>query len=106
MHYAKAVSPLVTALTVVVLATEAFATPEEDAKDVRRRHRTSEILVHMDSPRVESQSWIKSHMALRKGIGIVYRYKVTTDDDRKLVFSVGGPVLKKKRFGMMFEVRF
>ena len=108
MHYAKAVSPLVTALTVVALATDAIATPEDDAKEVvRRRHRTSEILIHQDSPRPEAgKSWIESHMALRKGIGVVYRYKTETDDDRKLVFSVGGPVLKKKRFGMMFEVRF
>lgn len=107
MHYAKAVSPLVTALTVVALATDALATPEEDAKELRRRHRTSEILIHQDAPpRSEGKSWIESHMALRKGIGIVYRYRVETDDDRKLVFSVGGPVLKKKRFGLMFEVRF
>jgi len=106
MHYAKAVSPLVTALTVVVLATEAIATPEEDAKDARRRHRTSEILSHMDSPRVEGKSWIESHMALRKGVGIVYRYQVKTEGEQKLVFSVGGPVLKKKRFGVLFEVRF
>jgi hypothetical protein len=106
MHYAKAVSPLVTALTVVVLATEAIATPEEDAKEVRRRHRTSEILAAMDSPRVEGKSWIESHMALRKGVGVVYRYQVETDDEEKLIFSVGGPVLKKKLLGLQFEVRF
>jgi hypothetical protein len=106
MHYAKAISPLVAALTLVVLATEAIATPEEDAVAIRRRHRTSQILSHMDSPRVEGKNWIESHMALRKGIGIVYRYQVKTKDDQKLIFSVGGPVLKKKRFGMMFEVRF
>ena len=39
-------------------------------------------------------------------MGLVYRYKFETDDDRKMVFNVGGPVLKKKRFGLMFEVRF
>ena len=106
MHYAKAVSPLVTALTVVVLATEAIATPEEDAPEIRRRHRTSEILAAMGTPRVEGKSWIESHMALRKGVGVVYRYQVETKDDQKLVFSVGGPVLNRKLLGMQFEVRF
>jgi hypothetical protein len=107
MHHAKTVSPLITALTVFALASEAIAAADDEAKDIRRRHRTSEILIHQDSPRPEAgKSWIESHMALRKGIGVVYRYKTETDDDRKLVFSVGGPVLKKKRFGMMFEIRF
>ena len=106
MHYAKSVSPLVSALTVVAFATEAFAETDEELKDTHRRHRPSEILVQMDSPRVEGKSWIESHMALRKGIGVVYRYQTKTDDDRKLVFSIGGPVLKKKRFGILFEVRF
>ena len=106
MHQAKAVSPLVTALTVVALAAEAIAAPEEDVKDARRRHRTSEILIHQDVPRGDGKSWIESHMALRKGVGVVYRYNYTTKDDQKLVFSVGGPVLKKRRFGMLFEVRF
>jgi len=107
MHYAKAVSPLVTALTVVVLATEAIATPEEELQDVPRRHRASEILAHMGSPpRVEGKTWIESHMALRKGVGVVYRYQVETDDQQKLIFSVGGPILKKKLLGLQFEVRF
>jgi hypothetical protein len=107
MHYAKAVSPLVTVLTVFALASEAIAAADDDAKDIRRRHRMSQILIRQDSPRLEAgKSWIESHMALRKGIGIVYRYKTETEEKRKLVFSVGGPVLKKKRFGMMFEVRF
>ena len=52
MRYAKALSPLVTGLTVVALSTEALATPDEETKDVRRRHRTSEILrPHGDAPR-------------------------------------------------------
>ena len=106
MHYAKPVSPLVTALVLVALAAEAMAATEEELKDARRRHRPPEILIHQDSPRAEGKSWIESHMALRKGVGVVYRYNYTTKDDQKLVFSVGGPVLKKKRFGMMFEVRF
>lgn len=107
MHYAKSLSPLVTALTVVAFAAEAMANPDEDLKDKRPRHRTSEVLFHQDVPRTETgRNWIESHMALRKGVGIVYRYKTQTDDKRKLVYSIGGPVLKKRRFGLLFEIRF
>lgn len=108
MHHAKSVSPLVTALTMVAFATEALAAPEEESKEAaaRPRHRPSEVLFHQDIPRSEGKSWIESHMALRKGVGIVYRYKTETDDKRKLVYSIGGPVLKKRRFGLLFEIRF
>ena len=109
MHYPKSLSPLI-ALTVVMLATDALATDDdEEAKEVRRRHRPSEILIHQDIAQrssSEGKGWIENHLAVRKGIGIVYRYKYQTEDKRKLVFNVGGPVLKKKRFGMMFEVKF
>jgi hypothetical protein len=110
MHHPKSLSPLVTALTVVMLASDAFATDDEDAREVRRRHRPSQILFHQDTPQqrtgVEGKTWVENHLALRKGIGVVYRYRHETEDKRKLVFNVGGPVLKKKRFGLMFEVKF
>ena len=107
MHLAKPVVPLVTALTVVALATEALAANDDDALDTTpRRHQPPEILVHMDMPHGEPKSWIESHMAIRKGIGLVYRYQVETEDQQKVIFSVGGPVLKRNRYGMMFEVRF
>jgi hypothetical protein len=112
MHYAKAVSPFVTALTVVALAAEALAASDDEDNVARQRHRASEmlvqkILVRMDGPRTDgSKGWIESHMGIRKGIGVVYRYKMTTEDQRKVVLSVGGPIVSKGHFGMMFEVRF
>ena len=110
MLHPRSLSPLVTAFTVIMLATDALATgDEEEAREIRRRHRPSEILLNQDLPQrtsVEGKTWIENHFALRKGIGIVYRYKHQTEDKRKLVFNVGGPVLKKKRFGLMFEVKF
>jgi hypothetical protein len=107
MRYAKALSPLAAGLAVLILATEAFANPEEETnKDARRRHRTAEVLFRIDEPRNENRSWVQEHVSLRKGMGLVYSYKTKTDDGGKLVFSVGGPALKKKRLGLMFEVKF
>lgn len=111
MDYAKAVSPLVTALTVIAFAAEAIAATDDETIDTLQRHRVGDILVqkvlfHMDGPRIDGKSWVESHMAIRKGTGIVYRYNMKTDDQEKVVFSVGGPVIKRGTFGMLFEVRF
>jgi hypothetical protein len=112
MHHAKAVSPLVTALTVVAFAAEAIAAGSDDDNDTTQRHRAGDILVQrvlvqMDGFRADgSKGWLASHMGIRKGTGIVYRYKMTTDDQQKVVLSVGGPVIKRGTFGMLFEVRF
>ncbi len=107
MRCTKALSPLVTGLTMVALSTEARATPDEETKQAPRRHRTSEILLRMEEPRVaETRSWLEEHVSVRKGMGLVYRYQVETEGDRKVVLSVGGPAVKRKRLGLMFEVRF
>ncbi len=112
MHHAKAVSPLVTALTVVAFAAEAIAATSDDDNDTLQRHRAGDllvqkVLVHMDGPRADGgKGWLESHMGIRKGTGLVYRYKMTTDDQQKVIFSVGGPVLKRGSYGMVFEVRF
>jgi hypothetical protein len=107
MRYAKALSPLAGSLAMLILATDAIANPEEElTKDARRRHRTAEVLFRADEPRNESRSWVQEHVSLRKGMGLVYSYKTRTEDGKKVVFSVGGPALKKKRLGLMFEIKF
>jgi hypothetical protein len=106
MRWAKALGPLVTALMLVALPTAALAATEEELKEPPKRHRTGKTVIRMQEPRVESKSWVEQHVTVRKGVGLVYHHKIETDDDRKVVLSVGGPVLKRKRFGVLFEVRF
>ena len=106
MRCTKAMIPLLTALTTVALSTVAFAAPDEELKEAHRRHRTSKSVIRSEVPRGEARTWLEQHVTVRKGVGLVYRHKIETRDDRKLVLSVGGPVLKRKRFGVMFEVRF
>jgi len=106
MRCTKALSPLVTGLTLVGLSTEALAAPDEETKEAPRRQRAREILVRMEEPRGETRSWLEQHVSVQKRRGLVYHYKVPTDGDRKVILSVGGPALKRKRLGLMFEVRF
>lgn len=105
MRCSQALSPLLAGLTLLGLSTSAHAAAEEETNQPPRRHRTSEILMHIEEPRSETGSWL-DHVGVRKGVGVVYRHKLETDGDRKPVLSVGGPVLKRKRFGLLFEVRF
>jgi hypothetical protein len=110
MRYAKAVSPLATGIAVVVLAADALATPDEETRTAAasgpKRARVAEVLFRIDEPRAENRSWVQDHVSIRKGMGLAYSYKTRTEDGKKLVFTVGGPALKKKRLGLMFEVKF
>jgi hypothetical protein len=106
MRCTKALIPLATGLAMVSLSIESLAAPDEETKEAPRRYRTSKTVIRMEEPRGESKSWVEEHITVRKGVGLVYRYKLETDSDRKIVLSVGGPALKRKRFGLMFEVRF
>ncbi len=106
MSCTKALIPLLTGLAMIALSIEALAAPEEETKEAPRRHRPSKTLIRMEQPRGESKSWLEQHVSVRKGLGLVYRYKVEKNDDQKVVLSVGGPVLKRKRFGLLFEVQF
>jgi hypothetical protein len=112
MRGSRALAPLLTGFTLAALATEALANPEEEARQLPRHRRASEILMRVEESRGETGSWLE-HVGVRKGVGLVYRHQVETDDS-KLVMSVGGPVIKgvgspmhnRKHLGLMFEVRF
>jgi len=106
MRLPKALGPMITALMLVALSTVAFAAPDEELKEPPRRHRSSKTVIRMQEPRGETKTWLEQHVTVRKGVGLIYHHKLETDDDRKVVLSVGGPVLKRKRFGLLFEVRF
>jgi hypothetical protein len=107
MRCSKALTPLVTGLTILVLSSEAFAdTAEENKPPAVRRHRPSQILMRSQEPRGEvTGSWMEN-ITVRKGMGLAYRYKFETEDHHKMVLNLGGPIVKKKRLGLMFEIRF
>jgi hypothetical protein len=106
MRLPKALGTMFIAFMLVAPSNVAFAAPDEEFKEPPRRHRTSKTVIRMQEPRGETKTWLEQHITVRKGVGLIYHHKLETDDDRKVVLSVGGPVLKRKRFGLLFEVRF
>ena len=91
MRCTKALSPLVTGLTMVALSTEAFADPAQHPKEPPRRYRTSEILNRLEMPRGETRSWLEEHVSIRKGLGLAYHWKVETEDHQKVILTSAAP---------------
>ena len=93
------------------LALTAFpaAAQDEPASDESRQHRARQILDRLDEAGVrdvresESSNW-RSNFAIKKK-GLEYRHPITMGE-RDMIFSVHGPMIKKKTFGLGFKIRF
>ncbi len=93
------------ALTLTALPAAAQDAPlVEESRNQRARH----ILERLDEAGVrdvrESESNWRSNFALQKK-GLEYRRALTVGE-RNMIFSVRGPMTKKKTFGLSFQIRF
>jgi hypothetical protein len=106
MRRATRSQPLGAILTVALLlalggtARAGDATDEEESRTQRAR----EIITQVEKSDSES-SWLRTHIRIRKKRGIEYRRPLTMGP-REVVFSIYGPLVSKKRFGLGFELRF
>ncbi len=99
----QALGALLTVALVLALGSTARA---DDAKEEEepRTQRAREIIAEVEKSDSEA-SWVRTHIRIRKKRGIEYRRPLTMGQ-RDLVFSVYGPLIKKKRLGLGFELRF
>ena len=65
----------------------------------------ADILVRAEEPETIEESWLRN-LHTKKGRGFEYSQTFTYGSDKKLVFSIQGPVIKKKTPGLAFELRF
>jgi hypothetical protein len=88
------------------LPSSAFADSEEDAEARKPRpHRSAEILLNMDDAvRIEREE--AGTFRIRKRYGFEYAHRFDRDGGAPMIFSIQGPALPHKRFGLSFEVRF
>ena len=80
----------------------------EEPSDVRERLLVSGELAQPRSPLFdevtpESRDWRR--IRLRQGAGLELRREISLGE-REIVFAVKGPLMKKKRLGLAFELRF
>jgi hypothetical protein len=106
MRRATRSQPLGAILTVILLLALGGTARADDAKDEQesRTQRAREIITQVEKSDSEA-SWLRTHFRIRKKRGIEYRYPLTMGQ-REAVFSIYGPLVKKKRFGLGFELRF
>ena len=100
------VLPTLGALLFLCLPSECWADSEEAAEAQKPRpHRSAEILLSMDdAERIEHEEG--ASFRIRKRYGFEYAHRFDRDAGGPVIFSIQGPAMPHKRFGLSFEVRF
>jgi hypothetical protein len=94
------------ALTLLTLPTPAVAESEDPAEVPRpRRYRSAEVLLDMTDT-VRSAREPGGQFRIRKRVGFEYSHSFASDQGPPVIFSIQGPVMGKKKLGLMFEIRF
>ena len=92
----------------LLLCLTADARAGSDEEDELRAHpprRTAEILLDMDDA-VPSDRDEGGSFRIRKRYGFEYAHPIASGSGPPVIFSIQGPALPRKRFGLCFEVRF
>ena len=97
---------LTAALTAALLLASGGTARAEDAQDEEqaRTRRARQIISQVEKSEPE-ESWLRTHIHIRKRRGFEYSRPFAMGE-RALVFNVHGPLMKKKRLGLGFELRF
>jgi hypothetical protein len=109
MRRARKATPIaIGAVLILGLPVAAFGDSlvEEREDEARKpvRHRSAEILRDMDA--LDRERDERGSFRIRKRYGFEYARSFDTDDGPPLIFSIQGPALPRKRFGLSFEIRF
>ena len=94
----------------LLLTVGAAARADEDsAEQEPTLHRSVEILAHMARPEIETprpeRSWFTSNIHIKKKRGLEYTH-VMSFNGRPLLLNFQGPLMRKKRLGLLLELRF
>ena len=110
MHRTRRLHPrLMIAATAALLALSGPARAD-DAKPVEEplKKITGEILIgdEESAERSDQQSWLRTNIRTKKRTGFEYSRSFQMNKKRKLIFSIQGPMIKKKTPGLVFEIWF
>ena len=110
MHRKRRSHPRITiGATVAFLALSgtAWANDEKPVEEPRKKI-TGEILVgdEESAERSDQQSWLRANIRSKERHGFEYSRDFQVNKRRKLIFSIQGPLIKKKTPGLVFEIKF
>ena len=96
---------LMMAAAVWLISTGSASADNESVVEKPPRTITSEILKQASEPGTH-QSWLQSEFHTRKGRGFEYNRSLAVSSEKKLIFAIQGPLIKKRTPGLVFEIRF
>ena len=108
MRQSRAATPATLgAVLILCLPFAAFGDTSEDETRARRpvRHRSAEVLLDMDDANRPDRD-LRGSFRIRKRYGFEYAHRFDSSEGPPLIFSIQGPAMPRKRFGLSFELRF
>ncbi len=94
------------AMTAAWLAFAGPALADDEKPIAEPRHKlTADALVRAEKPETSEESWLRN-FHLKKKRGFEYSHTFALSPERKGIFNIQGPIIKKKTLGLVFEVRF
>ena len=93
-------------LTTALLITWGGAARAEDSteEEESRTQRARQIITQVEESDAKA-SWLRTHIHIRKKRGLEYSRPLAIGK-HEVLFNVHGPLMKKKRLGLGFELRF
>ena len=102
----KLLLPLRSVLTLALLSTPMLgsAAKADEELEIRNLKRARAIMFPANETR-STVNWLTSKIHIKKKAGLAYTRPLNFGQ-RDMVLSVQGPVIRKGRYGLGFEVRF
>ena len=98
------------AMMVVILGFSAPVFAEEDPAKIiveeRPKTVTSSAITRLDNLPEAEPNWFRANIHATKKHGFEFSRSYTTKGRDRVIFSLKGPMLRKKTAGLTFEIRF
>jgi len=109
-HIPKRTLSLSVALALLTLGLAGPVLAADDAPqevEVKRTKVTSAIVTRLDTLPETEPNWFRANIRLAKKNGFAYSRRFSPKNrDTDIIFSVKGPMIRKKTPGLTFEIRF
>ncbi len=107
MHKTRRVFPrfLIATAAAWLVAAGSSAADDKPVVEEPPRKITSKILTRANEPEIR-QGWLQPEFHTKKGRGLEYSRSLAVGAEKKIIFSIQGPFIKKRTPGIVFEIRF
>jgi hypothetical protein len=105
-RFRSAMVGTIAAFVVVSPALAGEDVDEPSTVDEPRTLRSRDIVTRLDTLPESEPNWFRANIRTTKKHGFQFSRSIETRKREKFVFSIKGPMLRKKTPGLTFEIRF